>query len=315
MGGVAAMGSAAEAASAANSKTNPVFILSTLPARRPQPSTVLDGNTADGWEREVKSLQLHVIGNGAFHELAAGEDGAIGGQVESILPGRLLQVERVDGGIAQVEQLLAFGCDQHGKMAWSVAGRGNGDDAGHDLDLAVDGLDLVAQRAEAAARHGVEGLLGRVGHAERAQVGAGGGPEFPFQFGENIAGVGESGAPAQVDGAADVVGVGVGEDDGIDILWADTGPFEARLNGAVGAGIFASPGIDQHDMASGFDEQAGIWAEHVVRREAMAFQGAAEIGGVGVGEEPGRRVRVMAVAEDGATEGSDLEAVRTRWHM
>src|ERR1035437_7497332 len=107
MGGVAAMGSAAGAGSAANRKTNPVFILSTLTARRPQPSTVLDGNTADGWEREVKSHQVHVIGNGAFHELAAGEDGAIGGQVESILPGRLLQVERGDGGTRQGEPLLA----------------------------------------------------------------------------------------------------------------------------------------------------------------------------------------------------------------
>src|SRR5450759_5790338 len=120
MGGVAAMGSAAEAASAANSKTNPVFILSTLPARRPQPSTVLDGNTADGWEREVKSHQVHVIGNGASHELAAGDQGAVGGQVETVLPGRLLQVERVDGGIAQVEQILALGGNQDGKMAWGV---------------------------------------------------------------------------------------------------------------------------------------------------------------------------------------------------
>src|ERR1035438_3814084 len=162
-----------------------------------------------------------------------------------------------------------------------------------------------------------QGLAGTTiqGHAEMTQVGAGAGPEFPFQFGENISGVGESGAPAQVDGAADVVGVGVGEDHGVDILGADAGHLEARLDGAGSGGVFAGPGIHEHDMASGFDEQACIGAEHFVGREVMAFQGAAEIGGVGVGEEPGSRVRVIAVAENGAIDGSDLEAMRALWHM
>src|ERR1017187_1076093 len=109
-----------------------------------------------------------------------------------------------------------------------------------------------------------------------AEVGASAGPEFPFQFGEKISGVGERGAAAKVDGAADMVGVGVGEDHAIDILRADAGHFEARLYGAGGAGIFACPGIHEHDMASGLDEQSGIGAEHVVRGEVMAFQGAAE---------------------------------------
>src|ERR1035437_10124656 len=138
MGGVAAMGSAAEAASAANSKTNPVFMLSTLPARRPQPSTVLDGNTADGWEREVKSHQVHVIGNGAFHELAAGDEGAVGGQGATVPPGRPPQVERVGGRLAQVDQILALRGTQNAQVAWRVTGRGNGGDAGHDFGFAVD---------------------------------------------------------------------------------------------------------------------------------------------------------------------------------
>src|SRR5450432_2264799 len=153
MGGVAAVGSAAKAARAPSSKTSPVFIPYTLPARRPQPSTVLDGNTADGWEREVKSHQVHVVGNGALHELAAGDQGAVAGEVETVVPGRLLQVERVDGGIAEVEQLLAFGGNEDGEMAWRVTGGGNGEHAGHNFSFAVvfavDGLDLVAQRAKA----------------------------------------------------------------------------------------------------------------------------------------------------------------------
>ena len=200
-------------------------------------------------------------------------------------------------------------------MAWRVTGSGNADHAGHDFSFPVDGLDLVAQRAKAAARHGVQRLLGGIGQAEVPQVGVGAGPEFPLQFGKNVAGVGESGAPAQVDRAANVVWMGVSQDHGIDILGAYAGHVQARLNGAGRTGVFACPGIDDHDMASGFDQQAGIRAEHGVLGQMMAFQFAAEIGGVGVGEEPGCRVRIVAVAENRAADGSDLEAVRALWHM
>src|ERR1035438_3544347 len=77
------------------------------PTGRPQPSIVVDGDAADGREREVKRHQVHVVGNRAVHEPTAGEEGAVGGKVVTVLPGGLLQVERVDGGIAEVEQIAA----------------------------------------------------------------------------------------------------------------------------------------------------------------------------------------------------------------
>ena len=46
---------------------------------------------------------VHVVGRGAFHELAACIQCAVGGQIEPVLPRRLFQVQRVDGGIAQIE--------------------------------------------------------------------------------------------------------------------------------------------------------------------------------------------------------------------
>ena len=52
--------------------------------------------------------------------------GAVGCQVEAVLPGRLFQVERMDGGISQIEQLLAFVGNQDGQMAWRVTRGGNG---------------------------------------------------------------------------------------------------------------------------------------------------------------------------------------------
>ena len=60
----------------------------------------------------MKSHHVHVAGHGALHELAAGDEGTVGSKVETILPGRLLQVDRVNRGITQVEQLLALGGNQ-----------------------------------------------------------------------------------------------------------------------------------------------------------------------------------------------------------
>ena len=99
--------------------------------------------------------QVHVAIHGAFQELAAGDQGAVGCQIEAILPAGLFQVQRVDGGIAEVEQLLTFGGDEHGEVARRVSGCGNGDYARHDFGFAIDGFDLVAEGAEAAAGHGI----------------------------------------------------------------------------------------------------------------------------------------------------------------
>jgi len=166
----------------------------------------------------------------------------------------------MDGGVPEVEQLLTIGGYKDGQVAGGVAGGRDGNDAGHDLGLAFERFDVVAQGAEAAASHGVERILGSFRDLEGPEVSTGAGPEFPFDFREDAAGVGEGGAAAGVDCAADVVWVGVGEDDGIDIPGADAGNFQAGLYGAGAAGILAGAGIDQDGMAAGFYEQAGIRA-------------------------------------------------------
>jgi hypothetical protein len=109
--------------------------------------------------------------------------------------------------------------------------------------------------------------------------------------------------------------MGVGEDYGIDIAGADAGDFEARLNGSGGAGILAGAGIDEDDAAASFDEQAGIGAEDGFGRLAAALEGELEFLRIGVGKEPGDRVGIVAIGEHGATDGADLEAMRTLWHI
>jgi hypothetical protein len=104
------------------------------------------------------------------------------------------------------------------------------------------------------------------------QVGVRPRPEFPFQFGKHVASVGKGRAAAKVDRAANVVWMGVSEDDGIDILRPYTSHFQARLNSAGRPRVFPRPGIDQRDMASRFDQQTRIRAEDRVLRQMMACQ-------------------------------------------
>jgi hypothetical protein len=87
---------------------------------------------------------VHFVCDGAFHELAASRQGAIGGQVEAVLPGWLFQVERMDRGIAEVEQQVSFVGNQDSQMAWRMTRGRNGRHARDDFSFAVDGLDLVA---------------------------------------------------------------------------------------------------------------------------------------------------------------------------
>ena len=91
----------------------------------------------------MEGHHVHIVGNGAFHELATSREGAVGGQVEAVLPGWLLQVERMDRGIAQIEQQVASIGNQYSQMAWRVTRGRNAGDAGYDFSLTVDGLDLM----------------------------------------------------------------------------------------------------------------------------------------------------------------------------
>jgi hypothetical protein len=181
--------------------------------------------------------------------------------------------------------------------------------------MLTDRFDLVPQGPEATARHRLDRFPGCLGHSEVAEIAADAGPEFPFEFGQNVAGIGECRASEQVDRAADVVGVGVGEDHRVDISGPDAGHFQPRLDRTAGAGVFAGPGIDQHDVSTGLDQQAGVRAQHGVLGQVMTLQRLAQFGGIGVRKEPRRRVRIIAVAENCAGNGSDLEAIRALWHM
>ena len=76
-------------------------------------------------------------------------------------------------------------------MAWCVAGRRDGPDAGHDLRFMVDELDLALNRREVVACGRYEEFFDVFVSLQLRQVGFGG-PEIPLVLRYDEAGVGES---------------------------------------------------------------------------------------------------------------------------
>src|SRR5689334_22975414 len=86
-------------------------------ARSPFPAAMCGRNASDAGEREVEGHHQHVFGGGAFEQTAARGDRGVGSKIEAVLPARLLEMERMDGGISQIEQMLAVVGDEDGEMS------------------------------------------------------------------------------------------------------------------------------------------------------------------------------------------------------
>lgn len=131
-------------------------------------------------------------------------------------PLRVLQVQRVQDGIAHVQQLLTLGFEGDDHVARRVTGRGNRADAGQQLPVERQRVEPVCDRGE--------GVADPVGVHLRAL----GQVLIPVPVGrldrpDEVAGVGEDGVASRVEYAADVVGVGMGDDDRVDGLGRDAG--------------------------------------------------------------------------------------------
>ena len=56
----------------------------------------------------MKGHEAHAVGDGSLHQRTAGGEGLFRQQVEAVLPAGFLQVQRVDRGIAEIEQAFAI---------------------------------------------------------------------------------------------------------------------------------------------------------------------------------------------------------------
>ena len=86
----------------------------------------------------------HSFGDGAFQQAAPRGQRALGLQIEAVLPLGMLQVQGMDSGVAQIEQLASFRTQEQREVSRSVPGRGKGAHARDDLGFAIDQLYLVA---------------------------------------------------------------------------------------------------------------------------------------------------------------------------
>src|SRR5215472_6870217 len=255
MGGVGAIGSAAEPASAPHRKRMPDLMMSTLPARCPLPRTALGrAHAPHTGEGKVEGHHVHVLRHGELEQAAARGRGGIGGQVEAVLPRGLLRVQGMYGRIAGIQQMLSVTRHQHRQMARRMTRRRNGAHSRHHLLVAADQLDL-AQGSHTPAGNGLDRRLGLLGNAQVAEIDAGGGPEFPFALAEYVTGVREGRVAGAVDDVADVVRMRVRKDHGIDILRADPGPLQPRADRAGSARGLTGAGIDQDHLASGLADR------------------------------------------------------------
>lgn len=147
--------------------------------------------------------------------------------------------------------------------------------------------------------------------AGAGEVGLGLAPEGEF-FGEEVdGGVGEGGL-AVVDEAVEVIGVGVAEEAGGDLLGADADGGEAVLEPAhAGVGAPAESGVEEGDFLAEFDDQEihveGQGVEGFAVAEHFGAHGGA-LGG-GVHEVESLAEGEVAVADGEGFEAADGEAV------
>ena len=91
-------------------------------------------------------------------------------------------------------------------------------------------------------------------------------PKLHLRLGYDMARVEKERTSAAVDGPADMVGMRMGEDHGIDVARAEARHFESGDDGAAGPQRGAAAGVDERNLPAGLDEQAGIRAEDLVVR-------------------------------------------------
>ena len=147
--------------------------------------------------------------------------------------------------------------------------------------------------------------------AGAGEVGFGGAPEGEF-FGEEVdGGIGEGGA-AILDEAVEVIGVGVAEEGGGELFWADADGGEAVLEPAhAGIAAGAEAGVEEGDFLTGLDDEEVDVEGEAFEGFAVALHFAAHgvaFGG-GVHEVESFAEGEVAVADGEGFEAADGEAV------
>jgi hypothetical protein len=100
----------------------------------------------------MEGVHQRPVGGGPIKQPPLRGQRPLGEDVKNGTPVWFLQMDRMQRRIGQVEQLVAGGSDGQGYLSWRMAGRGDGVDAGYDLFLSVDEIEVAPDRRQAPAR-------------------------------------------------------------------------------------------------------------------------------------------------------------------
>jgi hypothetical protein len=235
--------------------------------------------------------------------------------VEADGPVRLLDVQRVDHRVDEVEQALPGGLDGDRGVTGGVSRRGHQRHPRGDRRLALVAGEPVGERPE-VRRRGRPHHLGELpGESDPAQIRFG---QPVVVLGRRDVVVGRAEDGLAVGGQpADVVRVGVGQHEVVDVAGLDPDPrqhVEELPRRRCGV---ARAGVDEHRPPAGLDEQTEIRQGRslpAVRVDPGRPQGLVPGRRRRRGEQQFRRVRVVEAPVDqhGTGRLADREPVRPR---
>ncbi len=229
--------------------------------------------------------------------------------VEADLPIRPLQRQDVVvGGIRGQHQRLALGFESVDHMPRGMAESGDGVDPRHHLGTVGDESGLFRQRHD-LLQHRLVAVLGRRADAGRIL------PEVELHLSGHIAGVRE-GRRAALHEAADMIAVHMGDDDDRNLLGRIAGGANAvsKFSGPRLPAAFAEPGVEQHDLRSGIDQDRRKAVDETGGRQEILFEQRRDgfhrlIGAIGL-------VRIVRgarpIADHRHLEGTELEGLESR---
>lgn len=180
-------------------------------------------------------------------------------------PFRVIEREsRVAQSVNRVQKPVPFGFEQERRVTGGVTGGLDSMDASHHFHVASEPLDSVSERSQPFARNAEHE------RQERVVVGLASGPERPISLVDKVPGVGKGRASVVARCPADVVGMAVRENDGVDGLtvyskrakrWTEssTAMFVSWKR------VWAEPCVNQHSSLRGLDEVRAVRHERATR--------------------------------------------------
>jgi hypothetical protein len=117
-------------------------------SRLPPPRFPLLNDVTQTWEGEMEGEYQGLLTRSLVQQSMPRSRSLVGREVDGRAPARTLEVDGVDRRIAAAQESLAAGGNGCRHVAWCVPGCGNSVDAGYDLRLTINQVELALNAGE-----------------------------------------------------------------------------------------------------------------------------------------------------------------------